>query len=100
MSVAELAHFTHNLGRPLRVATQFTGTVRDFLAVNDVQPVVLVHAEGTLEVAPEIGYADCIADLVSSGQTLRDNRLRVLNDGTILHSQAALISNYANAPMF
>ena len=55
----------------------------------------LIHAEGTLEVAPEIGYADCIADLVSSGQTLHDNRLRVLKSGTILHSQAALIANYA-----
>ena len=94
MSVADLAQYTQGLARPLRIATQFTNTVRDFMAVNEVQPVALVHAEGTLEVAPEIGYADCIADLVSSGQTLRDNRLRVLTDGTILHSQAALIANY------
>ncbi len=94
-SMADLSNFTLGLGRPLRVATQFTNTVGDFLAANGVQPVTLIHAEGTLEVAPEIGYADCIADLVSSGQTLRDNRLRVLEDGIILHSQAALIANRA-----
>ena len=95
ISMVELAKYTQNLGRPLRVATQFTSTVSDFLDANRIQPVTLIHAEGTLEVAPEIGYADCIADLVSSGQTLRDNRLRVLSDGIILNSQAALVSNYA-----
>lgn len=95
ISMADLAHFTHELGRPLRVATQFINLVSDFLAVHDVQPVTLIHAEGTLEVAPEIGYADCIADLVSSGQTLHDNRLRVLERGVIMHSQAALIANLA-----
>jgi ATP phosphoribosyltransferase len=53
----------------------------------------LISAEGTLETAPAIGYADIISDLVSSGQTLRDNRLRALTDGMILKSQAALIAN-------
>ncbi|MDF1515539.1 MAG: ATP phosphoribosyltransferase [Anaerolineae bacterium] len=95
VSIADLAEYTEKLGRPLRVATQFTNSVRDFLRAQEVHPVTLVHAEGTLEVAPEIGYADCIADLVSSGQTLHDNRLRVLKGGTIFHSQAALIANYA-----
>ncbi|RPI94241.1 MAG: ATP phosphoribosyltransferase, partial [Chloroflexi bacterium] len=53
----------------------------------------LISAEGTLETAPAIGYADMISDLVSSGQTLRDNRLRPLPDGLIQLSQAALIAN-------
>jgi ATP phosphoribosyltransferase len=95
VSMADLAEYTRDLGRPLRVATQFSHSVGDFMERHDVHPVTLIHAEGTLEVAPEIGYADCIADLVSSGQTLRDNRLRVLRNGIILHSQAALIANYA-----
>jgi ATP phosphoribosyltransferase len=94
-SMDDLAIHTQKLGRPLRIATQFTNSVDDFLDLHKVKPVTLIHAEGTLEVAPEIGYADCIADLVSSGQTLRDNRLRVIKDGIILRSQAALISNYA-----
>ena len=53
----------------------------------------LISAEGTLETAPAIGYADIISDLVSSGQTLRDNRLKPLADGLIQASQAALIAN-------
>jgi ATP phosphoribosyltransferase len=64
-----------------------------WLAEHGVQPHALIAAEGTLEVAPAIGYADVVADLVSSGQTLRDNRLRVLDDGTLLRSQAVLIAN-------
>ena len=55
----------------------------------------LIDSEGTLEVAPTIGYADLIADLVSTGTTLRDNRLRPLPDGVILKSQAVLIANRA-----
>jgi len=54
---------------------------------------VLISAEGTLESAPTIGYADMISDLVSSGQTLLDNRLRPLPDGVIQKSQAVLIAN-------
>ena len=83
---------TRALARPLRVATKFPHLTADFLARHDV-PFTLIHAEGTLEVAPAIGYADLIADLVSSGQTLRDNRLRPLDDGTIIYSQAVLIAN-------
>ena len=74
------------------MATKFPHLTGGFLARHDV-PFTLIHAEGTLEVAPAIGYADLIADLVSSGQTLRDNRLRPLDDGTIIHSQAVLIAN-------
>ncbi len=80
---------------PLRVATKFPNLTEDFLTRSGVDPVKLIHAEGTLEVAPAIGYADCIVDLVSSGQTLRDNRLRPLKDGIILRSQAGLIANRA-----
>jgi ATP phosphoribosyltransferase len=78
--------------RPLRVATRYPGLTGRFLKGNDIEHS-LISAEGTLETAPAIGYADLISDLVSSGQTLRDNRLRPLADGIILESQAALIAN-------
>jgi ATP phosphoribosyltransferase len=91
-TMADLAAQAHALARPYRVATKFPRLTADFLARQDI-PFTLIPAEGTLEVAPAIGYADLIADLVSSGQTLRDNRLRLLDDGTILRSQAALIAN-------
>ncbi len=77
----------------LRVATRFPNLTRSFLAQHGLADVRLIDSEGTLEVAPTIGYADLIADLVSTGTTLRDNRLRPLPDGVILKSQAVLIAN-------
>jgi ATP phosphoribosyltransferase len=87
-----LVAYARALARPLRVATRFAHISSGFLERHGV-PFVLVEAEGTLEVAPAIGYADTIIDLVSSGQTLRDNRLVPLEDGTIIVSQAVLIAN-------
>lgn len=80
-------------GQPLRVATKFPALTARFLEENEIRPHRLVEVEGTLEIAPAIGYADLIADLVSTGTTLRDNHLRELEDGAILHSQAILIAN-------
>jgi ATP phosphoribosyltransferase len=82
------------LPQPLRIATKFPRLTGEFLERHGLC-FELIHAEGTLEAAPAIGYADFIADLVSSGQTLRDNRLRLLDDGLILRSQAALVANCA-----
>jgi ATP phosphoribosyltransferase len=82
------------LGRPLKVATKFPELTSRFLTAQNI-PFSIVSAEGTLEIAPAIGYADMIADLVSSGQTLRDNRLRPLEDGLIQSSQSVLIANHA-----
>lgn len=93
-TVDKLGGVSASLGRPLRVATQFPALATRFFAQNNV-PISLVEAEGTLELAPAIGFADIIADLVSSGQTLRDNRLRPLEDGVILKSQAVLVANRA-----
>ena len=92
-TVADLALYAGGLERPLRLATQFPRLTGSFLKAHGVPSFTLIRAEGTLEVAPAIGYADLIADLVSSGQTLRDNRLRPLEDGIILSSQAGLIAN-------
>ncbi len=90
--VASLKKFAATLDHPLRVATKFPTLTARFLNGCDI-PHVLIAAEGTLETAPTIGYADIISDLVSSGQTLQDNRLRPLPDGVIQPSQAALIAN-------
>ncbi len=92
-SLTELAALAAARG-PLRVATKYPVLTHRFLTQHGVAHTV-VDAEGTLEVAPVIGYADAIVDLVSSGQTLHDNRLRALADGVVLRSQAALIANRA-----
>ncbi len=92
MDIPSLKKFAGTFNRPLRVATKFPVLTERFLSQNDIQHT-LISAEGTLETAPTIGYADIISDLVSSGQTLQDNRLRALPDGLILASQSALIAN-------
>jgi ATP phosphoribosyltransferase len=83
------------LGRPLRVATKFTNAAAPFFTRHGLTEANFIAAEGTLEIAPTIGYADLITDLVSTGTTLRDNHLKQLEDGKILSSQACLIANRA-----
>jgi ATP phosphoribosyltransferase len=90
--IPSLKEYSATLDHPLRVATKFPFLTERFLNERNI-PHILISADGTLETAPTIGYADIISDLVSSGQTLRDNRLRALPDGLIQSSQAALIAN-------
>ena len=91
--MADMARMHAGREAPLRVATKFTNLVGAFFRRHGIEGLRLIPAEGTLEAAPTIGYADAIADLVSTGTTLRDNRLRVVEDGLILRSQACLIAN-------
>ena len=80
----------------LRVATKFPKLTQNFFNEHVNLDVTIITAEGALEIAPTIGYADMITDLVSTGTTLRDNRLKILDDGLILNSQACLIANRQN----
>ncbi|MCI0581009.1 MAG: ATP phosphoribosyltransferase [Chloroflexi bacterium] len=91
--MADLGRKQAGLGHPLRVVTRFPKLTRAFFDRHGLADAQLISAEGTLEIAPSIGYADLIVDLVSTGTTLRDNRLRALDDGLILRSQACLIAN-------
>jgi ATP phosphoribosyltransferase len=91
--LARLAARSATMDQPLRVATQYPNLTGRFLRQGGIRDLHLIAAEGTLEVAPTIGYADIISDLVSSGQTLHDNRLRVLDDGVVLRSQAVFFAN-------
>jgi ATP phosphoribosyltransferase len=92
LDVSGLQKKAQSLGRAVRVATKYPTLTARFLEGLGIAHT-LISAEGTLETAPAIGYADMISDLVSSGQTLRDNRLRPLVDGVIVRSQTALIAN-------
>lgn len=91
-NLAQLKAYAAGLPAPLRVATKYPNLTGRFMDEAGI-PYTFISAEGTLETAPSIGYADMISDLVSSGQTLRDNNLRPLPDAVILHSQTALIAN-------
>ncbi len=92
-TMADLAAHAHALSHPLRVVTKYHHLTRQFLTQHRVQPFVLVEAEGSLEVVPEIGYADIIVDIAETGATLQQNRLRAIEDGVILHTQASLVAN-------
>jgi ATP phosphoribosyltransferase len=91
--MADLRARRDELERPLRVATKYHTLTADFFARHGLADSLLIDAEGTLEAAPIIGYADLIVDLVSTGTTLRDNQLRTLSDGLLLESQAVLVAN-------
>lgn len=79
--------------RNLRIATTYPNLTRQFLHSNGIHHFTIVKAEGAIEAAPTIGYADMIVDLTQTGTTLRENHLKPLADGTILESQACLIGN-------
>jgi len=61
-------------GARLKVATKYTSIARDFFATKGVH-VDMVKLYGSMELAPLIGLADAIVDLVSTGNTLRANHL-------------------------
>ncbi len=91
--LADLALDFRRQGRRLRVATKYPNLVQRFLLENGINYFTLVFASGTIEAAPAANFADVIADLTSTGETLKENRLRTLEDGSILASQACLIGN-------
>lgn len=91
--MADLQSLQTQLNRPLRVATKFPLQAEIFFRQHGLGDTEFISAEGTLEIAPLVGYADLITDLVSTGITLRDNRLKKLSDGQILASQGCLIAN-------
>lgn len=93
--VEDLIKLEEIVQRPLKVATKFPNLTNIFFQQNINLEIKVIEAEGALEIAPTVGYADIIVDLVSTGTTLRDNRLKILKGGEILRSQACLIANRA-----
>ena len=91
--LADVAASFKSKGRELRVVTKFPNLTRQFLYRAGISYFAIVEAHGALEVAPSMGYADIIADLTSSGTTLRDNRLKRIAGGSILSAQACFIAN-------
>ena len=97
-SMADLADLSvefRGQGKDLRVATKYPRLVERHLISGKVNFFSLVPSSGTLEAAPAMGYADIIADVSSTGTTLRENRLKTILGGSIIASQACLIGNYA-----
>ena len=80
-------------GARLRVATKYIRTAREHFAAKGVH-VDLIKLYGSMELAPLVGLADAIVDLVDTGNTLKANKLRVVEE--IMPVSSRLIVNPAS----
>lgn len=87
---AAAAAFRKTHGFRLRIATKYHRLVRDFLRASGVADYALIDSQGATEGTVANETAEAIADITSSGETLRANHLKILGDGLILQSQATL----------
>ena len=87
---AAAAEFRLNHGQRLRVATKYLHLVRAFFEAHGVANYQLVESQGATEGTVKNLTAEAVADITTTGSTLRDNHLRILDDGVILRSQATL----------
>ncbi len=85
-------YFTHK-GRGLRIATKYPILTGQFLRRHGITHCKIISPHGALEAAPLTDTADLIVDLTETGTTLRENHLKLLDDGVVLRSQACLIAN-------
>jgi ATP phosphoribosyltransferase len=95
-SIGDLGQVATDLrakGGELRVATKYANLTRQFLYQQGINYFNIVSSQGALEAAPTMGYGDIVSDLMTSGVTLRENRLKTIAGGTILRSEACLIGN-------
>ena len=87
---AAAAAFRAAHGHRLRIATKYHRLVRDFLQAGGVADYALVDSQGATEGTVANLTAEAVADITSSGETLRANHLKTLSDGLVLQSQACL----------
>lgn len=87
---AVAAGFRQTHGMRLRVATKYHRLVREFLRDAGVADYALVDSQGATEGTVANETAEAIADITSTGDTLRANHLKILSDGLVLASQATL----------
>ena len=87
---AAAAAFRANHGFRLRIATKYHRLVREHLKTVGVADYQIVDSQGATEGTVKNETAEAIADITSSGETLRANHLKILSDGLILKSQASL----------
>ncbi|SFA84881.1 ATP phosphoribosyltransferase catalytic subunit [Poseidonocella pacifica] len=80
-------------GHRLRIATKYHRLVREFLRDQGVADYQLVDSQGATEGTVKNETAEAVADITSTGETLRANHLKILDDGLILRSQATLFKS-------
>ncbi len=80
----------------LRVATKYVKTARQFYAKKGIQAEI-IKLYGAMELAPLVGLADCIVDVVDTGNTLKANGLYA--DELIAHISSRMVVNQASMKM-
>ena len=96
-SCADLWHlsgyYLAHKGRGLRIATKYPILTGQFLRMHSITHCKIFSPHGALEAAPLTDTADLIVDLTETGTTLRENHLKLLDDGVVLRSQACMVVN-------
>jgi len=87
---AAAAGFRAAHGHRMRIATKYHRLVREYLREAGVVDYALVDSQGATEGTVAVETAEMVADITSTGETLRANHLKLLSDGLILRSQATL----------
>lgn len=87
---AVAAAFRAQHGFRLRIATKYHRLVREFLRDQGVADYQLIDSQGATEGTVKNETSEVVADITSSGETLRANHLKVLSDGLVHKSQATL----------
>lgn len=87
---AAAAAFRRTHGFRMRIATKYHRLVREFLREQGVADYQLIDSQGATEGTVKNETAEAIADITSTGETLRANGLKILDDGLIHASQATL----------
>lgn len=82
-------------GFRLRIATKYHRLVRAYLSAQEVADYQLVDSQGATEGTVANLTAEAIADITSSGETLRANHLKIIGDAPIMRSQATLLRSVA-----
>ena len=90
----EVAYFFRKKNsRCLRIATKYQNITREFLIDKQVTNFEIVESQGATEGAIVNGIADVVVDITSTGETLKQNKLKTIEDGILLKSFAAIFMN-------
>lgn len=79
MAVAAMNDYVEDTDRTLRVATKYVNVAKNYYAEMN-RDIEIIKLNGSIELAPILGLSDVIVDIVESGNTLRENNLKVLDE--------------------
>jgi len=93
VAVAGMEDYVEDTGSTLRVATKYVNIAKKYYASRN-RDMEVIRLNGSIELAPILGLSDVIVDIVETGTTLRENKLRVFAD--IMDISARFIANKAS----